>query len=96
MTDADVVSRLRQLYHLYKEHADNQNLDTLKERNKLHLELSDKFTALKPYIKKHSRLQWYEPVYTYAISGNLEYIEEVRKDLSHIVQQINDQLTKKT
>jgi len=42
---------------------------------------------LKPHIKKTTRLQWYEPVYSYAITGNQEYIETVREDLGRIIDQ---------
>jgi hypothetical protein len=86
MTDKGVVDRLRELDRLYAEHAKNQGGESLKERNRLHLELSDSYTSLKPYIKKQTKLQWYEPVYSYAISGNLDYIAAVREDLAQITE----------
>jgi hypothetical protein len=59
-------------------------------RNKLRIELLDSFLALKPYLKKQTKLQWYEPTYNYAITGNLEYIEAAREDLAHIIGQDAD------
>jgi hypothetical protein len=45
------------------------------------------FLALKPIIKKQTQLQWYEPTYNFAITGNVDYIESVRNDLAHIISQ---------
>jgi hypothetical protein len=47
----------------------------------------DLFFALKPHIKKQTKLQWYEPAYNYAITGDLEYIKSVKEDLAHIISQ---------
>jgi hypothetical protein len=85
MTDKGVIHRLRELDRLYAEHANNQNGESLQVKNQLHRELSDKYTSLKTLIKQKTELQWYEPVYTYAISGNLDYIAAVRKDLAQIM-----------
>jgi len=85
-SESKVWVRLVELDRLYAEHARNQSCQSLKEKNQLHRELSDAYTALKVYIKRKTSFQWYEPVYTYAISGNLAYIEEVRKDLARIIQ----------
>jgi hypothetical protein len=53
----------------------------------------DLFFALKPHIKKQTKLQWYEPAYNYAITGDLEYIKSVREDLDHIISQLEDGAT---
>ena len=87
MTDKELVDRFRKLDRLYAEHAQNQRADNLETNNKLRLELHDLFLALKPYIKKQTQLQWYEPTYNYAITGNLDYIEAVRDDLAQIISQ---------
>lgn len=85
MKDSNIHAQLRELDHLYAQHAKNQNDESLVVKNKLHKVLSDKFTSLKVHIKKHTLFQWYEPVYTYAICGNREYIDAVRKDLAQII-----------
>ena len=87
MTDKEIRAKLRELDRLYAEHATNQGGDDFEKQNKLRIELLDSFLALKPYIKKHTKLQWYEPTYNYAITGNLEYIESAREDLAHIIGQ---------
>jgi hypothetical protein len=85
MTDKEIRVKLKELDQLYAEHATNQGGDDFEKQNKLRLELLDSFLALKPYIKKQTKLQWYEPTYNYAITGNLEYIEAAREDLAHII-----------
>ena len=85
MTDKEIRAKLKELDQLYAEHATNQGGDDFEKQNKLRLELLDSFLALKPYIKKQTKLQWYEPTYNYAITGNLEYIEAAREDLAHII-----------
>jgi hypothetical protein len=85
MTDKEIKVKLKELDQLYAEHATNQGGDEFEKQNKLRLELLDSFLALKPYIKKQTKLQWYEPTYNYAITGNLEYIEAAREDLAHII-----------
>ena len=87
MTDKEIRVKLEELDQLYAEHATNQGGDDFEKQNKLRLELLDSFLALKPYIKKQTKLQWYEPTYNYAITGNLEYIEAAREDLAHIIGQ---------
>jgi hypothetical protein len=87
MTREELVAELRAFERLYVEHGKNQQGDNLQLKNKLRLELSDRFLRLKPHIKKRTRLQWYEPVYSYAITGNLEYIETVREDLGQIISE---------
>ena len=90
MTDKEIRAKLRELDRLYAEHANNQGGDDFEKQNKLRIELLDSFLALKPYIKKRTKLQWYEPTYNYAITGNLEYIEAAREDLAHIIGQDAD------
>jgi len=90
MTDKEIRAKLRELDRLYAEHANNQGGDDFEMQNKLRIELLDSFLALKPYIKKRTKLQWYEPTYNYAITGNLEYIEAAREDLIHIIGQDAD------
>jgi hypothetical protein len=90
MTDKEIRAKLRELDRLYAEHASNQTGDDFEINNKLRLELLDSFLALKPYIKKRTKLQWYEPTYNYAITGNLDYIEAAREDLAHIIGQNAD------
>ena len=87
MTDKDMRAKLRELDRLYAEHANNQGGDDFEMQNKLRLELLDSFLTLKPYIKKQTKLQWYEPTYNYAITGNLDYIEAAREDLAHMIGQ---------
>ena len=88
MTDTQIRDQLIELDRLYAEHAKNQNEEDLKRRNELRIELKDLFLALKPHINKQSRLPWYEPTYTSAITGNLSYIESVRDDLAHMIGQL--------
>jgi hypothetical protein len=90
MTDKEIGDKLRELERLYAEHANNQGKGDFTLQNKLRIELLDSFLALKPYIKKRTKLQWYEPTYNYAITGNLEYIEAAREDLAHIIAQDAD------
>jgi len=90
MTNEELMARLKDLDRLYAEHAHNQGGDDFQMQNKLRIELLDSFLALKPYIKKRTKLQWYEPTYNYAITGNLEYIEAAREDLAHIIGQDAD------
>ena len=85
MTDDEIRDQLRELDRLYAEHASNQGEAGFELQNKLRLELLDLFFALKPYIKKQTKLQWYEPTYNYAITGNLDYVKSVRDDLAHII-----------
>ena len=85
MTDDEIRDQLRELDRLYAEHASNQGEAGYELKNKLRLELLDLFFALKPYLKKHTKLQWYEPTYNYAITGNLDYVKSVRDDLAHII-----------
>jgi hypothetical protein len=85
MTREELLAELRELERLYGEHGENQREEDLQLKNKLHLELSDRYLRLKPHIKKWTRLQWYDPVYSYAITGNKEYIETVREDLGRII-----------
>jgi hypothetical protein len=85
MTRDELLAELREFERLYVEHAKNQQGETLQLKNKLRLELSDRYLRLKPHIKKRTRLQWYDPVYSYAITGNREYIETVREDLAQII-----------
>ncbi len=87
MTNKDVSERLKELDNLYAEHAKNQREEDFKRKNKLRPQLLDLFLALKPHIKKLTKLQWYEPAYNYAITGNLDYIKSVRDDLAHIIIQ---------
>ena len=90
MTDKEIRAKLRELDRLYAEHANNQGQGDFEMQNKLRIELLDSFLALKPYLKKRTKLQWYEPTYNYAITGNLEYIEAAREDLAHIIDQETD------
>ena len=85
MTDKEIRAKLKELDRLYAEHANNQGQGDFEMQNKLRIELLDSFLALKPYLKKRTKLQWYEPTYNYAITGNLEYIEAAREDLAHII-----------
>ncbi len=85
MTDKEIRVKLKELDRLYAEHANNQGQGDFEMQNKLRIELLDSFLALKPYLKKRTKLQWYEPTYNYAITGNLEYIEAAREDLAHII-----------
>ncbi|UCE83569.1 MAG: hypothetical protein JSV47_03315 [Deltaproteobacteria bacterium] len=87
MTSKEIKDRFVELDRLYGEHAKNQSYEDYQDRNKLRLELHDLFLILKPYIKKQTQLQWYEPTYNYAITGNVDYIESVRIDLAHIISQ---------
>ncbi|HYR03440.1 MAG TPA: hypothetical protein VES58_08855 [Syntrophobacteria bacterium] len=87
MTREELLVELRELERLYVEHGKNQREENLQLKNKLRLELGDRYLRLKPQIKKRTRLQWYEPVYSYAITGNQEYIETVREDLGRIIDQ---------
>ena len=88
MVDAKLIDQFKELKRLYAEHAENQSEEDFKQKNKLRTELLDLFFALKPYIKKQTKLQWYEPAYNYAITGNLEYIESVRDDLTDIINKL--------
>jgi len=88
MVDAEMMDRFKKLKELYAEHAKNQSEEDFKRKNKLRAELLDLFFALKPHIKKQTKLQWYEPAYNYAITGNLEYIESVKEDLAHIISML--------
>lgn len=90
MTDKEIRVKLKELDRLYAEHANNQGQGDFEMQNKLRIELLDSFLALKPYLKKQTKLQWYEPTYNYAITGNLEYIEAAREDLAHIIGQDAD------
>ena len=90
MTDKEIRVKLKELDQLYAEHANNQGQGDFEMQNKLRIELLDSFLALKPYLKKRTKLQWYEPTYNYAITGNLEYIEAAREDLAHIIGQNAD------
>jgi hypothetical protein len=90
MTDKEIRVKLKELDRLYAEHANNQGQGDFEMQNKLRIELLDSFLALKPYLKKRTKLQWYEPTYNYAITGNLEYIEAAREDLAHIIDQETD------
>jgi len=87
MTREELLAELRELERLYGEHGENQQEENLQLKNTLRLELSDRYLRLKPHIKKMTRLQWYEPVYSYAITGNKEYIDKVREDLGQIIGQ---------
>ena len=88
MVDTELRGRFKELQRLYEEHAKNQSEEDFKLKNKLRAQLLDLFFALKPHIKKQTKLQWYEPAYNYAITGNLEYIESVREDLSYIISKL--------
>ena len=90
MTNEELMDRLKELDRLYAEHANNQGEEDFELKNKLRLELLDTFLALKPHIKKQTQLQWYEPAYNYAITGNLDYIESVRGDIAFIINQFAD------
>jgi len=85
MTRDELVAELRELERLYTEHGENQQAETLEIKNRLRLELSDRYLRMKPHIKKKTRLQWYDPVYSYAITGNRDYIGTVREDLAEII-----------
>ena len=87
MGDTKLRDQFKELKRLYAEHAENQSEEDFKKKNKLRAELLDLFFSLKPHIKKQTKLQWYEPTYNYAITGNLEYIESVRDDLAQIINQ---------
>jgi hypothetical protein len=88
MVDAQLRDQFEELKRLYAEHAKNQSEEDFKLKNKLRAELLDLFFALKPHIKKQTKLQWYEPAYNYAITGNLDYIKSVRDDLAQIISQL--------
>jgi hypothetical protein len=88
MTREELHDKLSELDRLYTEHATNQSQKDYQQRNTLRLELHDLFLALKPYIKQQTKLQWYEPTYNYAITGNLDYIESARNDLAQIISQL--------
>ncbi len=88
MVDTELSDKFKELQRLYAEHAKNQSEEDFKQKNKLRAELLDLFFALKPLIKKQTKLQWYEPAYNYAITGNLEYIESVKEDLAHIISEL--------
>ena len=90
MGNAKLRDQFEELKRLYAEHAKNQSEEDFKLKNKLRAELLDLFFSLKPHIKKQTKLQWYEPTYNYAITGNLEYIESVTDDLTHIISQLED------
>jgi hypothetical protein len=90
MTDKEIKAKLRELDRLYAEHAHNQGGDDYAIQSKLRIELLDSFLALKTYIKKRTKLQWYEPTYNYAITGNIEYIQAAREDLAHIIAEDTD------
>lgn len=90
MTDKEIRVKLKELDRLYAQHANNQGGDDFENQNKLRIELLDSFLALKPYLKKRTKLQWYEPTYNYAITGNLEYIEAAREDLAHMISEDAD------
>ena len=90
MGDENLKDQFEELKRLYAEHAENQSEEDFKLKNKLRAELLDLFFALKPHIKKQTKLQWYEPAYNYAITGNLQYIDSVRDDLTHIISQLED------
>ena len=90
MTNEELMAGLKELDRLYAEHASNQGKEDFELKNKLRLELLDAFLALKPHIKKQTQLQWYEPAYNYAITGNLDYIESVRDDIAFIINQFAD------
>ena len=90
MTDKEVMDQLKELDQQYSEHANNQSAEEPEMQNNLRQELLDLFLLLKPYIKKQTRLQWYEPTYSYAITGNLDYIESVRNDLAYIISQYSE------
>jgi hypothetical protein len=87
MTREELLTELRELARLYVEHGRNQREENLQLKNRLRLELSDRYLRLKPQIKKRTRLQWYDPVYSYAITGNQEYIATVQEDLGQIISQ---------
>ena len=90
MGDENLKDQFEELKRLYAEHAENQSEEDFKLKNKLRAELLDLFFALKPHIKKQTKLQWYEPAYNYAITGNLQYIDSVRDDLTHIISRLED------
>ncbi|UCG12505.1 MAG: hypothetical protein JSU72_18780 [Deltaproteobacteria bacterium] len=90
MTKKELREGLLELDHLYTEHAKNQLEESLESKNKLRLRLKDLFLALKPQIKKETRLPWYEPTYNYAMTGNLDYIEAVRSDLAQMMAKYAD------
>jgi hypothetical protein len=83
----ELLAELRELERLYEEHGENQGKETLELKNRLRLELSNRYLRMKPHIKRKTRLQWYDPVYNYAITGNRDYIETARKDLAEIIRQ---------
>jgi hypothetical protein len=83
----ELLAELREMERLYKEHGENQQGETLEIKNMLRLELSNRYLRMKPHIKKKTRLQWYDPVYNYAITGNKDYIEAAREDLAEIIRQ---------
>ena len=88
MTKEELHDKLRELDRLYTEHATNQSEEDYQERNTLRLKLHDLFLEVKPHIKRQTKLQWYEPTYNYAITGNLDYIESARNDLAQIISQL--------
>jgi hypothetical protein len=90
MTNKKVRDQLKELDRLYVEHANNQKEEDFERKNELRVRLLDLFLALKPHIKNQTKLQWYEPTYNYAITGNLDYIEAARNDLAHIISQVAD------
>lgn len=87
MTREELLSEFRELERLYGEHGENQTGGSLELKNKLRLELSNRYLRLKPHIKKKTRLQWYDPVYNYAITGHTGYIKTVQEDLARIISQ---------
>jgi hypothetical protein len=87
MTRDELLAELREMERLYTEHGKNQQGETLEIKNRLHLELSNRYLRMKPYIKKRTKFQWYDPVYNYAITGNKDYIEAAREDLAEIIRQ---------
>ena len=91
MANKEIEERLKELAHLYAEHAENQSEEDYKRKNKLRPQLLDLFLALKPHIKKLTKLQWYDPAYNYAITGNLDYIKSVRDDLAHMIGQYSNE-----
>ena len=89
MDNKELLAKLKKLDLLYAKHARNQAEENLQEKNRLRLELHDLFLALKRHIKKETQLQWYEPTYNYAITGNLDYIEAARNDLGQSISRFS-------
>ena len=87
MSDKQMREQLIELDRLYALHAKNQSEEDIEKKNTLRKELENLFFALKPHIKRQTQLQWYEPTYAYAITGNLDYIESVRDDLARMIGQ---------